>query len=143
MASFLDATKGCGAGSFLGDEARSGPAPHFLDRVTAARFRVRFDMVTEAFCKSPAPPTNRLQRTTKAISRAAHIRKVCRHASLRRKEEKTMRNNSGGGKSENNMRDPTVRDHERATGKSGEAIRGEKKAASEPSRMSARKHQSS
>lgn len=48
----------------------------------------------------------------------------------------------GGGKSQNNMRDPTVRDHERATGKSGEAIHGEKKAGSEPSRLSARKHQS-
>lgn len=54
-----------------------------------------------------------------------------------------MRDNSGGGKSSNNMRDPTVRDHEREKGTSGSAILGEKKAGGEPSRTSARKHQES
>ena len=36
-----------------------------------------------------------------------------------------MRSNSGGGKGSNNMHDPTVRDHEREKGVSGEAIHGE------------------
>ena len=39
-----------------------------------------------------------------------------------------MRDNSGSGKSSNNNHDPTLRDHEREKGVSGEAIRGEKKA---------------
>ena len=51
-----------------------------------------------------------------------------------------MRSNSGGGKGSNNMHDPTVRDHERETGVSGEAIHGEKKVANEPDRQSARRH---
>ena len=51
-----------------------------------------------------------------------------------------MRSNSGGGKGSNNMHDPTVRDHEREKGVSGEAIHGEKKVASEPDRKSARSH---
>ncbi|HEV2748263.1 MAG TPA: hypothetical protein VGW34_13305 [Allosphingosinicella sp.] len=41
-----------------------------------------------------------------------------------------MRDNSGGGKSSNNRGNPTLRDHERARGTSGEAIHGEKKAGS-------------
>jgi hypothetical protein len=69
--------------------------------------------------------------------------KIRRPVSLASKRRSEMRDNSGGGKSQNNMRDPTVRDHERATGKSGEAIQGEKKAGSEPSRTSAPKHQNS
>ena len=32
-----------------------------------------------------------------------------------------MRSNSGSGKSQNNLHDPTLRDHEQARGKSGEA----------------------
>jgi hypothetical protein len=40
-----------------------------------------------------------------------------------------MRDNSGGGKSQNNNRNPTLRDQEREKGVSGEAIQGEKKAA--------------
>jgi hypothetical protein len=39
-----------------------------------------------------------------------------------------MRDNSGSGKSSNNNHDPTLRDHEREKGVSGEAIQGEKKA---------------
>jgi hypothetical protein len=32
-----------------------------------------------------------------------------------------MRSNSGSGKANNNLHDPTLRDHEQARGKSGEA----------------------
>ena len=39
-----------------------------------------------------------------------------------------MRDNSGSGKSQNNMHDVTLRDREREKGVSGEAIQGEKKA---------------
>lgn len=49
-----------------------------------------------------------------------------------------MRSNSGSGKSKNNNHDPTLRDHEAARGKSGEAIHGAKKIAGEPSRKEAR-----
>jgi hypothetical protein len=51
-----------------------------------------------------------------------------------------MRDNSGGGKSSNNRGNPTLRDHERERGVSGEAIHGEKKAANAPDRQSARSH---
>jgi hypothetical protein len=40
----------------------------------------------------------------------------------------TMRDNSGGGKSSNNTGNPTLKEHERAKGVSGEAIQGEKKS---------------
>ncbi len=53
-----------------------------------------------------------------------------------------MRENSGGGKSSNNTGNPTLKGNEREKGVSGNAIQGEKKAGSEPSRTSARKHQS-
>jgi hypothetical protein len=49
-----------------------------------------------------------------------------------------MRSNSGSGKSKNNNHDPTLRDHEAARGKSGEAITGAKKIAAEPSRKESR-----
>jgi hypothetical protein len=39
-----------------------------------------------------------------------------------------MRDNSGNGKSSNNAGNPTLKEHERAKGVSGEAIQGEKKA---------------
>lgn len=39
-----------------------------------------------------------------------------------------MRDNSGQGKSSSNNRNPTLRDHEREKGVSGEAIQGERKA---------------
>jgi hypothetical protein len=39
-----------------------------------------------------------------------------------------MRGNSGSGKSSNNNRNPTLRDHEREKGVSGKAIQGEQKA---------------
>ena len=39
-----------------------------------------------------------------------------------------MRDNSGKGESSNNNRNPTLRDHERSHGHSGEAIVREKKA---------------
>ncbi|MDB5693674.1 MAG: hypothetical protein JWO81_2737 [Alphaproteobacteria bacterium] len=54
-----------------------------------------------------------------------------------------MRSNSGGGESSNNRGNPTLEEHERVRGRSGEAIQGEKKAATEPDRQSARKRQSS
>lgn len=50
-----------------------------------------------------------------------------------------MRSNSGQGESSNNNRNPTLRDHERAKGVSGEAIHGEKKKGGEPDRTSPRK----
>jgi hypothetical protein len=54
-----------------------------------------------------------------------------------------MRSNSGNGKSSNNTGNPTLKEHERAKGVSGEAIHGEKKSASTPDRQSVRKNQSS
>ena len=39
-----------------------------------------------------------------------------------------MRDNSGQGKSSNNNRNPTLKEHEREQGVSGEAIQGEQKA---------------
>ena len=36
-----------------------------------------------------------------------------------------MRSNSGSGKSNNNLRDPTLKDHERERGKTGEAHHGD------------------
>jgi hypothetical protein len=45
-----------------------------------------------------------------------------------------MRDNSGGGKSSNNTGNPTLKDAERAKGVSGEALQGEKKKGSTPSR---------
>lgn len=39
-----------------------------------------------------------------------------------------MRTNSGKGEGNNNLHDPTLKEQERARGKSGEAITGEKKA---------------
>jgi hypothetical protein len=49
-----------------------------------------------------------------------------------------MRANSGSGKSKNNNRNPTLRDHERGQGHSGEAITGDKKAARGGKRTEAR-----
>jgi hypothetical protein len=43
-------------------------------------------------------------------------------------EESAMRDNSGNGKSSNNTGNPTLKDHEREKGVSGEAIQGEKKS---------------
>jgi hypothetical protein len=64
--------------------------------------------------------------------------------SVRKKTgERTMRSNSGGGKSSNDRGNPTLEEHERAHGHSGAAITGEKKVANEPDRQSARKRQTS
>jgi hypothetical protein len=41
-----------------------------------------------------------------------------------------MRENSGNGKSSNNSGNPTLKDHERAKGVSGNAIQGGKKVSS-------------
>lgn len=43
-----------------------------------------------------------------------------------------MRSNSGNGQSSNNRGDPTLEEHERERGRSGEAIVGEKKSAGTP-----------
>ena len=51
-----------------------------------------------------------------------------------------MRENSGSGKGKNNNHDPTLRDHEREQGVSGEAIQGERKVGNDADRQSARKH---
>jgi hypothetical protein len=47
-----------------------------------------------------------------------------------------MRDNSGQGDSQNNLHDPHLKDKEREKGTSGEAIQGEKKSGSNPSRKS-------
>ena len=49
-----------------------------------------------------------------------------------------MRSNSGNGTSQNNNHNPTLKEHERAKGVSGNAIQGEKKAGSSPDRKTAR-----
>ena len=50
-----------------------------------------------------------------------------------------MRDNSGQGDSSNNNRNPTLRDHERAHGTSGEAIHGDKEKSTGTDRTSPRK----
>lgn len=52
-----------------------------------------------------------------------------------------MRSNSGKGKSNNNNLDPTLKEHEAARGKSGEAI-ANAPDRNPPSRKSARSEQS-
>jgi hypothetical protein len=54
-------------------------------------------------------------------------------------EEDVMRGNSGGGKSENNNRNPTLRDAEREKGVSGAAVHGDKMRDATPKRGSVRK----
>ncbi|HEX8222524.1 MAG TPA: hypothetical protein VF605_01760 [Allosphingosinicella sp.] len=54
-----------------------------------------------------------------------------------------MRSNSGQGKSSNNRGNPTLEEHERASGRSGQAIAGEKKAATGTDRLSPRDKQGS
>ncbi|HYG47260.1 MAG TPA: hypothetical protein VD846_04880 [Allosphingosinicella sp.] len=54
-----------------------------------------------------------------------------------------MRSNSGGGKSSNNRGNPTLEEHERAHGRSGAAIHGEKKAGTSADRIDAKDKQSS
>ena len=49
-----------------------------------------------------------------------------------------MRDNSGSGESKNNNHNPTLKEHERAQGGSGEAIAGEQKVGGTPSRKSSR-----
>ena len=50
-----------------------------------------------------------------------------------------MRGNSGSGEATNNNRNPTLRDHERSGGTSGESIQGDKKRARPADRTSPRK----
>ena len=49
-----------------------------------------------------------------------------------------MRHNSGKGDSTNNRGNPTLEEHERERGRSGEAIVGEKKSGDAPSRTDSR-----
>ena len=49
-----------------------------------------------------------------------------------------MRDNSGQGKGKNNLRDPTLREHEAAHGHSGRAITGAQKAATKGKRGDSR-----
>jgi hypothetical protein len=49
-----------------------------------------------------------------------------------------MRGNSGSGKGKNNNLDPTLKERERATGSSGEAIVGERKRAEPADRTESR-----
>ena len=52
-----------------------------------------------------------------------------------------MRGNSGQGEGTNNNRNPTLRDHERDQGRSGEAITGGKKSGNPADRISDRSKQ--
>jgi hypothetical protein len=54
-----------------------------------------------------------------------------------------MRSNSGQGEGTNNNRNPTLRDHEREHGHSGEAIVGEKKTGRGADRIDSRDKQGS
>jgi hypothetical protein len=54
-----------------------------------------------------------------------------------------MRSNGGGGKSSNNRGNPTLEEHERSGGRSGEAIQGEKKVGRPADRTDAKDKQSS
>jgi len=54
-----------------------------------------------------------------------------------------MRDNSGQGEGSNNNRNPTLRDHERDRGRSGEAIHGEKKKGTAADRIATREKQGS
>jgi hypothetical protein len=49
-----------------------------------------------------------------------------------------MRSNSGSGKSKNNRGNPALEEHERESGRSGEAIAGEKKTGASPDRTELR-----
>jgi hypothetical protein len=49
-----------------------------------------------------------------------------------------MRDNSGSGKSKNNNHNPTLKEHERARGSSGEAIVGEQKKGAPADRKESR-----
>jgi hypothetical protein len=71
--------------------------------------------------------------------RARQSGKRIRRLVVGREKETIMRDNSGGGKSQNNNHNPTLKDHERAKGVSGNAIQGEKKASTGADRRSARK----
>ncbi len=51
-----------------------------------------------------------------------------------------MREHGGRAEGRNNNRNPTLRDAERAKGRSGEAIRGEKRKRTPASRQSTAKH---
>jgi hypothetical protein len=53
---------------------------------------------------------------------------------------KSMREHGGRAEGRNNNRNPTLRDAERAKGRSGEAIRGEKRKRTPASRQSTAKH---
>ena len=54
-----------------------------------------------------------------------------------------MRSNSGQGKSSNNRGNPTLEEHERDRGRSGEAIAGEKKAGTSADRIDTKNKQGS
>lgn len=60
-----------------------------------------------------------------------------------REGDDSMRSNSGKGEGTNNNRNPTLKDHERDQGRSGEAIAGEKKAGRSADRIDAKAKQSS
>jgi hypothetical protein len=60
-----------------------------------------------------------------------------------REGDESMRGNSGKGEGTNNNRNPTLKDHERDRGRSGEAIAGEKKAATGADRIDTKDKQSS
>jgi hypothetical protein len=54
-----------------------------------------------------------------------------------------MRSNSGSGKSSNNRGNPTLEEHERAHGRSGAALHGDKKAGASADRIDTKDKQGS
>jgi hypothetical protein len=81
-------------------------------------------------------PCGFAQAAARKRARAPRKRIPIRFVDSQRRE--SMRSNSGRGKSQNNRGNPTLEEHERERGRSGEAITGEKKVDAEPSREKAR-----
>jgi hypothetical protein len=143
MSSSLSSEKGgSGAGASPGDETGSapraaeagiGPAPR--------RRRAKIDTVPQRFCERPAAPTKRARGSTKLSLGGEESPPAS--LSGQRKGDDSMRSNSGSGKSSNNRGNPTLEEHERAHGRSGAAIQGEKKAGRSADRISTREKQSS
>jgi hypothetical protein len=91
-----------------------------------------FDARARHVCERVSVPTKRGPASTKAGKDRGADR-----SSRQRRDE--MRSNSGLGEGTNNNRNPTLRDHERAKGVSGEALLHEKKHGAKADRTSARK----
>src|SRR3954447_26428214 len=123
--------KGRDAGTFPGDEAGQGPCAADLRIDAPPRPRPRAS--TRRRNRSANGP---IRRRKGRVRRRTSGKTAAAQALGRAKEIRAMRSNSGGGKSKNNRGNPTLEEHERARGRSGAAIAGEKKSAGEPDRQS-------